>query len=51
MIKSSANDSVIFKPRIKVRGVFQSVKLMESRCLIKFLDFGLGVFINWLILG
>ena len=38
-IKSSANDSVIFKPKIQVRGVFQSVKLMESRCLIKFLKF------------
>ena len=38
-IKSSANDSVIFKPKIQVRGVFQSVKLMESRCLIKFSKF------------
>ena len=36
-IKSSANDSVIFKPKIQVRGAFQSVKLMESRCLIKLL--------------
>ena len=26
LIKSSANNSVIFKPKIQVRGVFQSVK-------------------------
>ena len=38
-IKASGNNSVIFKPKIQVRGVFQSVKLMESRCLIKFLKF------------
>ena len=39
VIKASANNSVILKPKIQVRGVFQSVKLMESRCLIKFLKF------------
>ena len=36
VIKVSANNSVILKPKIQVRGVYQSEKLMESRCQIEF---------------
>ena len=36
VMKSTANRSVIFKPEIQVRGVFQLEKYMESRCQIEF---------------
>ena len=36
MIKASANNSVVFKPKIQVRGVFQFFEKMESICQIKF---------------
>jgi len=35
-IQSSANNSVISKPKIQVRGVLQSVEWIESRCQIEF---------------
>ena len=35
-IKASANNSVIFKPKIQLRGDFQSEKQMESRCQMEF---------------
>ena len=35
-IKASANNSVIFKPKIQLRGGFQSEIQMESRCQIEF---------------
>ncbi len=35
-IKVSVNNSVIFKPKVRLWGVFQSEKQMESRCQIKF---------------
>ena len=35
-IKVSVNNSVDFKPKIRLWGVFQSEKQMESRCQIEF---------------
>ncbi len=35
-IKSSGNNSVISKPKIQARGVFQLEKIMESRCQFGF---------------
>ena len=48
MRKSSANNSVIFKPKIQVRGVFQSVNKWNQDVES---NFGLGQFLNLLLLG
>ena len=53
-IKSSANNSVIFKPKIQVRGVFLVSKLngiKMSNQILKILNFGLGQFLNLVLLG
>ncbi len=39
VIKVSVNNFVIFKPKIRLWGVFQSEKQIESRCQTKFENF------------
>ena len=53
-IKSNANNSVIVKPKIQVRGVFQLEKMSGikmSNGILKISNFGLGSFLDLLLLG